>query len=199
MMDCTTTHWFPSPGEEGLMGFYGKSKSSQTETTHPALRLKAEMDKDAVIGLLGRDHRSTTRGPLEYWLYSDDRYDIEIIFVPFNGNAVPDPGQRLAASGLGLRVPGGFKPRDYAGRLDRAAACVVARGLTAVLGCYLYIRASGQADHDEGCRVAAGGKVHLVALRRQLTSQYVRHVPRHDFLGHLPAPPEPYRRPVFGS
>lgn len=33
-----------------------------------------------MIGLLGRDYRSTTRGPLEYWLYSNDRYDIEIIF-----------------------------------------------------------------------------------------------------------------------
>lgn len=107
--------------------------------------------------------------------------------MPFDGNAVPDPGQRLAASGLGPRVLRGFKPRDYAGRLDRAAACVVARGLTAVLGRYLNIRPSGQADHYEGCRVAAGRKVHLVALRSQPTSQYVRHVPRDDFLGHLPA------------
>jgi hypothetical protein len=63
-----------------MMGFFGKSKSSQPEKTHPALRLKAEMDEDAVIGLLGMDYRSTTRDPLEYWLYSSDRYDIEIIF-----------------------------------------------------------------------------------------------------------------------
>jgi hypothetical protein len=62
------------------MGFFSKSKAGQPESSHPALRLEAEMDKDTVIGLLGRDHRSTTRGLLEYWLYSDDRYDIEIIF-----------------------------------------------------------------------------------------------------------------------
>ena len=107
--------------------------------------------------------------------------------MPFDGNAVPDPDQRLASSGLGLRVPGGFKPRDYAGRLDRTPSCVVARCVTGLLGRYLYIRPSRQADHREGCRVAAGRKVHLVAVRSQPACQYVRHVPRDDFLGHLPA------------
>ena len=74
-------------------------------------------------------------------------------------------------SGLFLRVPGGFQSRDYAGRLDRTTSCVMARCVTGLLGRYLYIRPSRQADHREGCRVAAGRKVHLVALRSQPASQ----------------------------
>jgi hypothetical protein len=62
------------------MGLFGRSKPRPLEATHPALQLKAGMDKDAVIGLLGEDYRSAARGEMEYWLYSSDRNDIEIAF-----------------------------------------------------------------------------------------------------------------------
>jgi uncharacterized protein YcaQ len=79
-------------------------KAQPLEATHPVFQLKAGMDKAAVVGLLGRNDRSTKarrelledqaqRGPVnavhiidasilenEYWLYSPQGHYIEIIF-----------------------------------------------------------------------------------------------------------------------
>lgn len=58
---------------------------------HPAFRLKAGMDKETVIGLLGEPYRSSTaretyKDPApailedEYWLYFEQVHDVEMIF-----------------------------------------------------------------------------------------------------------------------
>jgi hypothetical protein len=81
-----------------------KDQAESLEATHPVFRLKAGMDKGTVVGLLGRNYRSTKArrelleyqaqcGPMnavhiidasilenEYWLYLDQGHYIEIIF-----------------------------------------------------------------------------------------------------------------------
>ena len=92
------------------MGLFGRRKSNPVkpqaekavpreqakplETTHPVFQLKAGMDKDAVIGLLGGDYLAMSARQLlgrddpsksidqECWLYSSSPrgYDFEIVF-----------------------------------------------------------------------------------------------------------------------
>lgn len=78
-----------------MMGIFGSRKPGKRQpqtaaatrnrvdsqmSAHQAFQLKSGMDKDAVVRLLGVGFTAVTRGRMEYWLYSNSRHEIEIVF-----------------------------------------------------------------------------------------------------------------------